>query len=155
MMPTCFNVLVYQMDSAQKVTTAAETSLLGTSPYLEDEQNFDASLMGVTGVVDPAIPSITQMDVKANEASEFTDLSSTSDNIIKTENIFDKKDDPNILLPLSMEPNAEMIQRENYPSEPQELDNSLLDAIEIRDAFIFFPISEPIVLNERLGQGIL
>ena len=45
MMPTCFNVLVYQMDSAQKATTATETSLLGTSPYLEDEQEFDASLV--------------------------------------------------------------------------------------------------------------
>ena len=52
-----------------------------------------------------------------------------------------------------MEPNAEMVQRENYPSDPQEFDNSLLDAIEIRDAFIFCPMPEPIVLNERLGQG--
>ena len=74
MMPTCFNVLVYQMDSAQKATTAAETSLLGTSPYLEDEQEFDASLVGVTVVMDPAISSVTQMDVKANRASEFTDF---------------------------------------------------------------------------------
>ena len=45
MMPTCFNVLVYQMDSAQKATTAAETNLLDTNPYLEDEQEFDASLL--------------------------------------------------------------------------------------------------------------
>ena len=123
------------MDSAQEANKAADTSFLGTSPHAEDVQEFDASLLGVTVVVDPAIPSVTQMDVKANEASEFTELPSTSDNIIKTENISDKKDDPNILLPLSMEPNAEMIQEKNYPSDPQEVDNSLLDAIEIRDAF--------------------
>ena len=94
------------------------------------------------------------MDVKANKASEFTDFSSTSENAIKTENISDKRDVPNILLPLSMESNAEMLQEKNYPSDPQEVDNSLLDAIEIRDAFIFCPMSEPIILNETLGQGI-
>ena len=127
---------------------------MGTSPHAEDEQEFNASLLGVTVVVDPATPSVTQMDVKANEASEYTELSSTSDNIIKTENISDKKDDANILLPESMEPNAEMVQKENYPSNPQGFDNSLLDAIEIRDAFIFCPMPEPIVLNETLGQGI-
>ena len=53
-----------------------------------------------------------------------------------------------------MEPNAEMVQKENYPFNPQVFDNSLLDAIEIRDAFIFCPMPEPIVLNETLGQGI-
>ena len=47
-----------------------------------------------------------------------------------------------------------MVQRENYPSDPQEFDNSFLDAIEIRDAFIFCPMSEPIILNDTLGQGI-
>ena len=94
------------------------------------------------------------MDVKANEASEFTDFSSTSENVIKTENISDKKDVPNILLPLSMESNAEKGQQKNYPSDPQEVDNSLLDTIEIRDAFIFCPISEPVNLNKILGQGI-
>ena len=120
----------------------------------EDEQEFDASLMGVTVVLDPTSTSVTQMDVKANEASEFTDFSSSSDHIIKTENISDKKDVPNIQLPLSMESNAEMVQEKNYPSDPQEVDNSLLNAIEIRDAFIFCPISEPIVLNEILVQGI-
>ena len=69
MMPTCLNVWVYQMDSAQEANKAAGTSLLGTSLHAEDEQEFDASLLGVTVVVDPAIPSVTQMDVKANEAS--------------------------------------------------------------------------------------
>ena len=93
--------------------------------------------------MDPTISSVTQMDVKANKASEFTDFSSTSDNVIKNENI-----------PLSMESNAEMIQGENYPSDPQEVDDSLLDAIKIRDAFIFCPMSEPIGLNDTLGQGI-
>ena len=52
---------------------------------------------------------VTQMDVKANKVSEYTELSYTSDNIIKTENISDEKDDSNILLPESMEPNAEMV----------------------------------------------
>ena len=94
MMPTCFNVLVYQMDSAQKATTAAETSLMDTNLSVEDEKEFDASLMGITVVVDAAISSVTQMDVKANEASEFTEFSATSDNVITTENISDKKDDP-------------------------------------------------------------
>jgi hypothetical protein len=79
------------MDSAQEASNAADTSFLGTSPQSEDVQDFDASLLGVTVVVDPAIPSVTQMDVKANEASEFTELPSTSDNIIKTENISDKR----------------------------------------------------------------
>ena len=127
---------------------------MDTNLSVEDEQEFDASLVGVTVVVDPAISSVTQMDVKANEASEFTDFSSTSGNVITTENISNKRDVPNILLPMSMESNAEMLQEKNYPSDPQEVDNSLLDAIEIRDAFIFRPMSEPIVLNETLGQGI-
>ena len=103
-MPACFNVWVYQMDSAQEANKAADTSFLDTSPHAEDVQEFDASLLGVTVVVDPAIPSVTQMDVKANEASEYTELSYTSDNIIKTENISDEKDDSNIVLPESMEP---------------------------------------------------
>ena len=103
MMPTCFNVLVYQMDSAQKATTATKTSLMDTNPAVEDEQEFDASLVGITVVLDPAISSVTQMDVKANKASEFTDFSSTSGNVIKIENISDKRDVPNILLPLSKE----------------------------------------------------
>ena len=90
MMPTCFNVLVYQMDSAQKANKAAETSLLGTSSYAEDEQEFDASTIGVTVVVDPVSSSVTQIDVKANQASEFTDFSSTSDNATTAENISDK-----------------------------------------------------------------
>ena len=89
MMPTCFNVWVYQMDSAQEANKAVDTSFLGTSPHAEDVQEFDASLLGVTVVVDPAIPSVTQMDVKANEASEYTELPYTSDNIVKTENISD------------------------------------------------------------------
>jgi len=142
------------MDSAQEASKAADASLLDTSPHAEDAQEFDASSLGVTVVEDPAIPSVTQMDVKANEASEYTELSYTSDSIIKTKNISDEKDDSNILLPESMEPNAEMLQGENYPSNPQGFDNSLLDAIEIRDAFIFCPMPEPIVLNETLGQGI-
>ena len=145
------------MDSAQKASYAAETSFLGSSPQsgnVEIVQEFDTSLLGSSVVDDPATLSDTQMDVKAIEASEYTELSSTSDNIIKTENISDKKDDANILLPESMEPNAEMIQKEKYPCNPEVFDNSLLDAIEIRDAFIFCPMSEPIILNEKLVQGI-
>ena len=111
-------------------------------------------MLGVTVADDPTILSDTQMDVKANEASEYTELSSTSDNIIQTENISDVKDDSNITLQESMEPNAEMVQEENYPFNPQDFDNSLLDAIQIRDAFIFCPMPEPVVLNETLGQGI-
>ena len=153
-MPTCFNVLVYQMDSTQKATAAAKTSFMDTFPSLEDEQEFDASTVGVTVVVDPVSSSVTQMDVKANQASEFTDFSSTSDNATTAENISDKRNVPNILLPLPMESNVEIEQEKNYPSDPQEVGNSLLDAIEIRDAFIFCPMSEQIVLNETLGQGI-
>ena len=110
-MPACFNVWVYQMDSAQEASNAADTSFLGTSPHAEDVQDFDASLLGVTVVDDPAILSVTQMDVKANEASEYTELAATSDNTIKTENISDKKDDANIQPPESMELNAEMVQK--------------------------------------------
>ena len=94
------------------------------------------------------------VDVKANQALEFTDFSSTSDNATTAENISDKIDIPNVLLPLPMESNAEIEQEKNYPSDLQEVDNSLLDAIEIKDTFIFCPMSEPIVLNETLGQGI-
>ena len=119
----------------QKATAAAKTSFMDTIPSLEDE-------------------SVTQMDVKANQASENTDFSSTSDNATTAENISDKMDIPNVLLPLPMESNAEIEQEKNYPSDMQEVDNSLLDAIEIKDAFIFCPMSEPIVLNETLGQGI-
>ena len=156
MMPACFNSLSIsdQMDSTMEASNAADTSFLGASPQFENVQEFDTSLLGVTVVDDPAILSDTQMDVKANEASEYTELSSTSDNIVQTENISDVKDDSNILLPESMEPNAEMVQEKNYPSDPQEVDNSLLDAIEIRDTFIFCPMPEPIILNETLGQGI-
>ena len=150
-MPTCFNVLVYQMDSAQKATAAAETSFMDIIPSLEDEQEFDASTVGVTVVVDPVSSSVTQMDVKANQASEFTDFSSTSDNATTAENISDKMDVPNVLLPLPMESNAEIEQEKNYPSDLQEVDKPLLDAIEIKDAFIFCPMSEPAVLNETSG----
>ena len=137
MMPTCFNVLVYQMDSAQKETATAKTSFMDTMPSLEDEQEFVASTVGVTVVVDPVSSSVTQMAVKANQASEFTDFTSTSDNATTAENISDKMDVPNVLLPLPMESNAEIEQEKNYTSDLQEVDNSLLDAIKIKDAFIF------------------
>ena len=120
MMPTCFNVLVYQMDYAQKATAAAKTSFMDTIPALEDEQKFDASTVGVMGVVDPVSSSVTQMDVKANQASEFTDFPSTSDNATTAENISDKMDVPNVLLPLLMESNAEIEHEKNYPSDLQE-----------------------------------
>ena len=48
MMPTCFNVLVYQMDSAQPTMKAAKTSLLDTIPSTEVEQDLDASAFGVS-----------------------------------------------------------------------------------------------------------
>ena len=142
------------MDSAQKASCAADTSFLGSSPQSENVQDFDTSLLGITVVDDSAIRSDTQMDVKAIEASEYTELPHTSDNIVQTENISDVKDDSNIPLPVLMEPNAEMVQEENYPFNPQDSDNSLLDAIQIRDTFIFCPMPEPVVLNETLGQGI-
>ena len=146
------------MDSAQKASHAAETSFLGSSPQSEDVeivQEFDTSFLGFSVVDDPAIRSDTQMDVKAIEASEYTELSYTSDNIVQTSNISDGKDDSNIPPTEAMEPNAEMVQqKENYPFNPQDFDNSLHDAIQIRDAFVFCPMPEPIVLDETLGQGI-
>ena len=69
MMPTCFNVSVCQMDSAQKATVTGKTSFTDTIPSLEDEQEFDASIVGVTVVVDPVSSSVTPMDVKAFQAS--------------------------------------------------------------------------------------
>jgi len=145
------------MDSTQKASNAADTSFLGSSPQSEDVeivQEFDTSLLGISVVEDPAIRSDTQMDVKAIEASEYTELSYTSDNIVQTENISDEKDDSNIPPTESMEPNAEMVLEENYLVDPQDFDNSLLDAIQIRDAFIFCPMPESVVLDETLGQGI-
>ena len=115
------------MDSAQKASYAAETSFLGSSPQsenVENVQDFDTSLLGITVVDDLAIRSDTQMDVKAIEASEYTELPHTSDNIVQTENISDVKDDSNIPLPVLMEPNAEMVQEENYLVNPQDFDNS-------------------------------
>ena len=64
MLPTCFNVLVYQMDSTQKATAAAKTSFMDTIPSLEDEQEFDASTVGVMVVVDPVSSSVTPMEKK-------------------------------------------------------------------------------------------
>ena len=146
------------MDSAQKASYAAETSFLGSSPQsgnVEIVQEFDTSLLGFSVVDDPATRSDTQMDVKASEASEYTELSNTSDNIVQTENISDVKDDSNIPPTEAMEPNAEMVQqKENYLFNTQDFDNSLHDAIQIRDAFVFCPMPEPIVLDEALGQGI-
>ena len=145
------------MDSAQKASNAAETSFLGSSPQsgdVEIVQEFDTSLLGISVVDDPAIRSDTQMDVKAIEASEYTELSYTSDNIIQTVNISDEKDDFSIPPTESMETNAEMVLEENYLVDPQVFDNSLLDAIQIRDAFIFCPMLEPVVLDETLDQGI-
>ena len=138
-MPACFNFWVHQMDSAQKASNAAETSFLGSSPQSGDVEmvkDVDTSLLGISVVDDPAIRSDTQMDVKAIEASEYTELSYTSDNIIQTENISDEKDDFSIPPTESMETNAEMVLEENYLVDPQVFDNSLLDAIQIRDAFI-------------------
>ena len=103
------------MDSEQKASYAADTSFLGSSPHSENVQEFDSSLLGITVVDDLAILSDIQMDVKANEASEYTELPHTSDNIVQTKNISDVKDDSNIPLPVLMEPNAEMVQEENYP----------------------------------------
>ena len=108
MMPTCFNVLVYQMDSAQKATATGKTRFTDTIPSLEDEQEFDASIVGVTVVVDPVSSSVTPMDVKAFQASELTVLFSTSDNANMAKNISDTMDVSNILLPLPMESNAEI-----------------------------------------------
>ena len=125
------------MDSTPKASYAADTSFLGSSPQSENVQDFDTSFLGITVVDDPAIRSDTQMDVKAIEASEYTELSYTSDNIVQTENISDVKDDSNIPLPVLMEANAGMVQGENYLFNPQDFDNSLLNAIQIRDAFIF------------------
>jgi len=145
------------MDSAQKASNAAETSFLGSSPQSGDVEmvkELDTSLLGISVVEDLAIRSDTQMDVKAIEASEYTELSYTSDNIIQMENISDEKDDSSIPPTESMEPNAEMVLEENYLVDPQVFDNSLLDAIQIRDAFIFCPMPEPVMLDETLGQGI-
>ena len=58
------------MDSTQKASHAADTSFLGASPQFENVQEFDTSLLGVTVADDPTILSDTQMDVKANVASE-------------------------------------------------------------------------------------
>ena len=87
------------MESTAEASYAANTSFLGSSPQSETIQDFDTSLLGITVVDDSAIRSDTQMDVKAIEASEYTELPHTSDNIVQTENISDEKDDSNILLP--------------------------------------------------------
>ena len=138
------------MDSAQTVEVIAKTS--DTILSLEDEQEIVASTVGQTVVVDPSSSSVTHMDVKAKQASEHTDLSSTSDNVNIDENVSDILDVPNVQL--TKESNAETEHGKNYLSISQEADNTLLDTIVIQDAFIFCPMMEPIVLNETLAQGI-
>ena len=133
------------MDSTAEASYAADTSFLGSSPQSETIQDFDTSLLGITVVDDSAISSDTQMDVKAIDASEYTELPHTSDNFVQIENISDVNDDSNIPLPVLMEANAGMVQGENYLFNPQDFDNSLLNAIQIRDAFIFCPMPEPVV----------
>ena len=50
-------------------------------------------------MVDPSSLSVTRVDVTAKQASEYTDLSSTSDNVIADENVSDILDYfPDVLL---------------------------------------------------------
>jgi hypothetical protein len=140
------------MDSAQPTMKAAKTSLLDTIPSTEVEQDLDASAFGVSVEDDIISSSVTRMDVQAEQASELTDIATTSEKAILAENISDNQDVSNILLPLSRESNAEIVNEKDYPSF--EVNNPFLNTIEIQDAFIFCPMSEPIVQNETLGQGI-
>jgi len=140
------------MDSAQPTMKAAKTSLLDTISSTEVEQDLDANAFGVSVEDDIISSSATRMDVQAEQASELTDIATTSEKAILAENISDNQDVSNILLPLSRESNAEIVNEKDYPSF--EVNNPFLNTIEIQDTFIFCPMSEPIVQNETLGQGI-
>ena len=103
-------------------------------------------------VVDPSSSSVTHMDVKAKQASEYTDLSSTSNNVNIDENVSDILDVPTVQL--TKESNAETEHEKNYPDISQEANNTFLDTIVIQDASIFCPMMEPIVLIKTLEQSI-
>ena len=80
MMPACFNVSVYQMESNQQVKELADSSIMDTAFAQDDERNFDSGFVEET-VVENLLPlSVTQMDVKAMQALEHTDLCYTPDN---------------------------------------------------------------------------
>ena len=80
MMPACYNVSVYQMESNQQVKELADSSIMDTAFAQDDEWYFDSGFMEEMGVENLWPLSVTQMDVKAMQASEYADLCSTSDN---------------------------------------------------------------------------
>ena len=78
MMPICFNVSVYQMDSKQQVVEPANSSVMDTVFSQDDERNIDTSFVEEVVVENPSSLSVTHKDVKAMQALEYTDFSHTS-----------------------------------------------------------------------------
>ena len=48
MMPACFNVSVYQMESNQQVKELADSSIMDTAFAQDDERNFDSGFVEET-----------------------------------------------------------------------------------------------------------
>ena len=75
------------------------------------------------------------MVVNAEQALEYTDLFSTTDNVNIDKNVSDISDVLNVQL--AKESNSETEHKMNYLFISQDVDNTLLDTIVIQDAFIF------------------
>ena len=119
----------------------------------DDERNINASFVEETVVENTLSISVTQMDVKAMQASECTDFSHTSDNDNDADdNVSRTQKVPDVLS--ANESSKEIELEKDCPSIHQQTGNALLDTFVIQDAFIFCPMLEPIVLNEMLEQGI-
>ena len=75
MMPICFNVSVYQMDSKQQVVEiSSNSSATDTVVSQDDGRNIDTSFVEEAVVENPS----SLKDVQAMQALEYTDFSYTS-----------------------------------------------------------------------------
>ena len=70
MMPICFNVSVYQMDSKQQMVGPANSRAMDTVFSHDDEQNIHTSFVDDVVVENPSSLSVTQKDVKPMQASK-------------------------------------------------------------------------------------
>ena len=142
----------FQIDSTKPSMERAKTSLMDIVPSTEVEQKLDTSVFGVSIMEEIISSSVTQMDEQTEQVLESTDIAETSNKASTADNISDREDVFNILLPSKKESNTEIIKEKDY--SPLEANNSFLNTFVIQDAFIFCPTLEPIVMNDTFDQGI-
>ena len=131
----------------------ADSSIMDKAFAQDDERNINASFVEVKVGENPSSLSVTQMDVKAMQASECTDFSHTSDNDNDADdNVSRTQKVPDVLS--ANESSKEIELEKDCPSIRQEADNAILNTFVIQDAFIFCPMMEPIVLIKTLEQSI-